>query len=205
MLRSWSSALLATAVLVGGALSAHTIAAQPASSVESVLEEYLYTGKLEAGEKALRDIVAGEPGNAEAKFALGGVVLVRAIERFGQALHRHGLQAPRNAFLPLFGLPVAVNQRPEPLTYDQFRAILARLVQDLDAAGGELARIGDAPMKLTVDLARIRLDLDGNGVADERERLSVIIQSLAQAARRRAIAVPGGEPHAEPRSVRRHP
>ena len=58
MRRSWSSALLAVVVFVCGALPAHTIAAQPASSVEGVLEEYLYSGKLEAGEKALRDIVS---------------------------------------------------------------------------------------------------------------------------------------------------
>ncbi len=60
----------------------------------------------------------------------------------------------------------------------------------------ELARVGDRPVKLTVDIARIRLDLDGNGVADEREKLSSMVTSLAWAARRRggsSTGTPGGE------------
>jgi hypothetical protein len=112
-------------------------------------------------------------------------------------MYRHGLQAPRDALIgsPLFSLPLPVNLNPEPLTYEALRAILARLVQDLDAAEAQLARVADVPVKLTVDIARIRLDLDGNGVADEREKLSSMVVSLAWAARRRGIAgpAPGAE------------
>jgi hypothetical protein len=166
-------------------------AAQPSSRVTSIVEEHLYAGTLDAGENALRALLASEPGNAEARFALGGVLMARAVERFGQSMYRHGLQTPRNAFLPFFSLPLAYNPRPEPLTYEGFRAILARLVADLDAAERELARVGDAPVKLHVDLARIRLDLDASGTADEREKLSAIVETLARAARRRNIATPG--------------
>ena len=193
MRRPLLSALLAVVVASGVTMSAQKAWAQPASRVESVLEEHFYTGSLETGEKALRDIVASEPANAEAKFALGGLVLVRGVERFGQSLYRHGLQAPRSMFMPLFGLPLPVNPRPEPLTYDQFRTILARLVQDLDAAEAELAGVGNTPFKLSVDLARIRLDLVGSGVAAERKPLSAIIDSLAQASRRRGIKVASGD------------
>ena len=122
----------------------------------------------------------------------GGVLLVRAVERFGQSMYRHGLQAPRNMFMPLFSLPLPVNPRPEQLTYERFREILAKLVTDLDGAEAELARVGEAPVKLTVDLARIRLDLDGNGVAEERERLSAVVVTLAQGARRRGLRTPAG-------------
>jgi len=172
-------------ILVACVLPAERLGAQPVSRAQAVIEEHLYAGTLEAGEKALRALVAEAPADAEAQFALGGVLLARAVERFGQSLYRHGLQAPREGAMPLFSLPLAFNPNPEPLTYDAFRAILARLVEDLDAAEAQLARVGDNPVKLTVDIARIRLDLDGNGVADEREKLSSMFFSVLSAARRR--------------------
>ena len=171
MRRRKAGGLCLVAIFLAGVLPAGRLDAQPASRAQTLIEEHLYAGTLDAGEKALRALVAEDPSNAEARFALGGVLLVRAVERFGQSMYRHGLQAPREigTILPLFGLPLPFNPAPEPMTYDAFRTILARLVQDLDVAEAELARVGDGPVKLTVDIARIRLDLDGNGVADERE------------------------------------
>jgi hypothetical protein len=180
------------AALLASLLTAGPVAAQPGSRVGAIVEQHLYAGTLEAGEQALRTVTADEPGNAEAQLALGGVLLVRAVERFGQSMYRHGLQAPRNSALPLFNLPLAFNPNPEPLTYDAFRAILARLVQDLDGVEAELKRVGDTPVKLTVDFARIRLDLDANGSAEVRESLSYMVASLAGAARRRGNLVDGG-------------
>jgi hypothetical protein len=184
--------LSAAAALLASLIFAGTLGAQPASRVGAVIEQHLYAGTLEAGEQALRTVMAEEPANAEAQFALGGVLMIRAVERFGQSMYRHGLQAPRDGALPLFSLPLAFNPNPEPLTYDTFRAILARLVQDLDAAEAELARVGDSPVKLNVDIARIRLDLDANGTPDVRESLSYMVASLAGAARRRGNLVDGG-------------
>ena len=192
MRRSKAGGLCLAAILLAGVLPAGRLDAQPASRAQTLIEEHLYAGTLDAGEKALRALVAEDPSNAEARFALGGVLLVRAVERFGQSMYRHGLHAPREIgmILPLFGLPLPHNPAPEPMTYDAFRTILGRLVQDLDFAEAELARVGDRPVKLSVDIARIRLDLDGNGVADEREKLSSLVVSLAWAARRRALSAP---------------
>lgn len=180
MRRGLAGGLCLAAVLLAGLPQAR---AQPASRVPAVVEEHLYAGTLEAGERALRSIVAEEPADAEARFALGSLLLVRAVERFGQSMYRHGLQAPRTALLPLFGLPLAFNASPDPLTYDAFRAILARLVRDLDAAEGELARVPEGPVSLSVDIARIRLDLNGDGIGDPNESLSAMIGGLSALAR----------------------
>lgn len=192
MRRIRACGLFVAAILLAGVLPAGRLEAQEASRARAIVEEHLYQGTLEAGEKALRALVADAPGDAEARFALGGVLLARAIERFGQSMHRHGLEAPRDALIgsPLFTLPLPVNLNPEPISYETLRTILARLVQDLDTAEAELARVGDNPVKLTVDIARIRLDLDGNGLADEREKLSSMVASLVWAARQRGIAAP---------------
>jgi hypothetical protein len=193
MRRSRAGGLCLAAILLAGLLPAGNVSAQPASRAQALIEEHLYAGTLEAGEKALRTLVADAPADADARFALGGVLVVRAVERFGQSMFRHGLKAPSDGMLPLFSLPLAYNPNPQPLTYDGFRAILARLVQDLDAAQAELSGVAEGPVKLSVDIARIRLDLDGSGVADEREKLSSMVQSLAWAARRRALGAAGGE------------
>jgi hypothetical protein len=192
MRRSRAGGLCLSAILLASVLSAGSLAAQPVSRAQALIEEHLYAGTLEAGERALRTLVADTPADAAAHFALGGVLLVRAVERFGQNMYRHGLQAPRGSVMPLFSLPLAFNPSPEPLTYAGFRAILAQLVQDLDAAQAALARAGEGPVKLSVDIARIRLDLDGSGVADDRERLSSMIMSLASTARRRAPGAGAG-------------
>jgi hypothetical protein len=186
-------ALYAAVVLILTALQVSPAGAQQTSRAVAVLEEHLYGGNLAAGEQGLRTILAGQPQDAEARFALGGVLLVRAVERLGQNLYRHGLQTPRTMFLPLFSLPVPVNPRPEALTYERLREIFAQLVRDLDAAETELARVEAADVKLPVDLARITLDLNGDGVANDREKLPVIIESLAQGARRRGIKTATGD------------
>ncbi len=195
MRRSRACGLFVAALLLAGVLPVRGLEAQQVSRAQALIEEHLYGGTLETGEKALRALVASAPSDAEAHFALGGVLLARAMERFGQSLYRHGMQPPRDPMLgpQLFSFPLAFNPSPEPLTYDALRAILARLVQDLDAAEAQLARVGDSPVKLKVDIARIRLDLDANGVADEREKLSSLIASLASAARRRDSSPPAAE------------
>jgi hypothetical protein len=190
--------LLIAAAWIGAALIVTTLPAtkthaQQPSRVTAALEQHLYAGKLADGEQALRRILAEQPGDAEAQFALGGVMLARAVERFGQGLYRHGLQAPRTMLLPLFDLPVPVNPRPQPLSYEQLRELFAQLVLDLDAAEAELARVTQDDVKLKVDLARIRLDLDGNGIGEDREKLSAIISTLAEGARRRGMRAPSGD------------
>jgi len=190
MRRTLLSGLLVAIIAAGVLVQSRAAVAQLPSRVAAVLDEHLYAGRLDAGERALRAILAAEPGNGEAQFALGGVLLLRAVERFGQSLYRHGLQAPRNGFLPLFGLPLAFNPNPEALTYDGFRMMFTVLVRDLDAADAELARVGESPVKLSVDLARIRLDLDANGVADARETLTALIGGLALAPQPRGTAPP---------------
>src|SRR5262245_48714557 len=120
MRRSRACGLCLVVLLLAGLLPAGGLTAQPVSRTQGLIEEQLYAGTLEAGEKALRALVAEAPADAEAHFALGGMLLVRAVERFGQSMYRHGLQAPREAGMPLFSLPVRYNASPEPLTYEAF-------------------------------------------------------------------------------------
>ena len=70
------------------------------------------------------------PDNDEARFALGAVQFLQAIENLGQAFHRYGLNSgeielPGLAGLPFFRLPVPPNPNPEKIDYEALRSVLA--------------------------------------------------------------------------------
>jgi hypothetical protein len=154
-----------------------------AQDAPALVARHLYAGSLGEGEAELAALVRRQPQSGGARFGLGGIRFVRAIERLGQGLHRHGLQAPRTMMLPILRLPVPVNPNPAPLSYAGFRAILERFAADLAQAEAALAEVGPLEAKLTLDLARVRLDLDGDGSAREDERLWSILGVIAPQSR----------------------
>jgi hypothetical protein len=149
-------------------LTAH---AQDAAALTST---HLYAGTVAQGETELAALVAREPGSSEARFGLGGVRFVRAVERLGQSMYRHGLEAPRTFMVPMLRLPVPRNPNPAPLTYEGFRSILQQFADDLAQAEATLAPL-NTDVKLPIDLARVHLDLDGDGKVTDGERLWSIL------------------------------
>jgi hypothetical protein len=139
----------------------------------------LAAGQLQAGITAQGP--AADSDDKEALAARGSLRFLSAIEHLAQALYRHGLETTSGGpmmNLPVLRIPVAPNPHPEPLDYAGFRAILERLVSDLDAAEADLAGVGDAEVKLPVDLATVRLDLNGDGTSDANESLGAMMLAL---------------------------
>src|SRR6266436_1206932 len=63
--------------------------------------KHFYDGKAAEGVKELGKHLSAKPDDDQARFALGGLQLLRAFERFGTALHRHGLRTgDAKSFLP---------------------------------------------------------------------------------------------------------
>jgi hypothetical protein len=127
-----------------------------------VVERYLHSGELAAGESALEARLATAPEDDEARFGLGIIQVVRGVERLGQALHKYGVKS-ENTHVPFLRLPVPKNAAPAPITYAIFRGILDDFRRDLATAEATLARITDDQVKLPLRLAPIRLDLTGSG------------------------------------------
>ncbi len=156
-----------------------------AGEANDLLVRHLYAGSIAEGGRELGALAqSGDPaGAAEAQAARGMLAFVAAVERLGQALHRHGLETPQSRMmtLPILRLPVPPNPAPEKLDYPMFSAILQNLVADLTAAEASLAAAGGNDVKLTVDLLQIRLDLDGDGKAGNHETLGAMMQALSQA------------------------
>jgi hypothetical protein len=164
--------LLSLALLLAPSLGRALPAAADAT------RRHLYAGTLAAGMTELDQRVAADAADKEARFGLGMLQFVRAVEHLGQGLYRHGLQPPHAVSVPLLRLPVPVNPIPEPLTYGDFRAILQAFADDLAAAEATLAAVGDNDVALVVDLMQVRLDMRADGHPGDDETLARIMAGL---------------------------
>jgi hypothetical protein len=154
-----------------------------------VAERYLIEGQLGEGQRAISSILAEHPGDAEARFALGAIQFVRAVERLCHSLHRYGLRTGvvGNA-VPFARLPVPANREPDPIRYADLRAIMQAWNDDLARAEATLARVEDPAVKLPLHFGLIRLDLDGDGKAGPDESLWKLYAQFNMAARDQATA-----------------
>ena len=153
-------------------------AAGRAGEAADITAGALYSGKLQSGLDQLAPLAASDQ---EAKLGTGLIRVVGAVEGLAQALYRHGFTAPDGG--PMMGRPLAMpvppNPDPEPLTYDKFRAVLADFVDALDAAGPILIEAGESgDYVIPIEPLKIRLDIDGDGVASEAESVGVVLSTI---------------------------
>jgi hypothetical protein len=81
--------------------------------------------------------------------------------------------------LPVLRMPVEPNPNPEPLDYQKYRAILQTLFDDLNKADGFLAEGAKGEVKLPVDLLKARMDINGDGKAEDKETLGFILNAVS--------------------------
>ncbi len=167
MARFSFTALAASAVALLGLAAAPALADDAARTLAA---HHLAAGTLADGDAALSTLLAADPTNDDARFGLGVIRFVDAVENLSQGLYRYGLEAPDTIALPIVRLPVPVNPNPEPVTYAAFRELLVGFVADLAKAEETLAGITSDEARLPLDLLEIRYDVDGDGVINGDER-----------------------------------
>lgn len=149
------------------------------------LPELLYAGTA----KDQRALFAAdcEAGAADACFGTGLIDVVTAAEDLAGALYRHGATAPDMAAAAmLLGIPEGVEggappDSAEPITYEKLRAILDEFVTSLDTARQSFLLAGEGDdYVITIDPLRVRLDLNGDGVADEAETLAALLGDMIE-------------------------
>jgi hypothetical protein len=153
-------------------------------------ERFLLDGRLVEGITALEARLATHPDDDQARFGLGVTQFLRAVERLGQSLHRHGALGPDNRLarmVPFLRLPVPPNPDPAEVSYADSRTMLAAFLVDLAAAEKTLAGIRSAEVSLPLPFGRVRLDLDGDGKAGEPEALWRMQAALAGPPRPRYV------------------
>lgn len=150
-------------MIPGGSLPRPAVPARPDAPP---VERFLHAGELAKGEQALELALAADPADDQARFSLGVVRFVRAVERLAQSLHEYGMKPADD--VPFLRLPVPHNPAPNRISHPVFRRILDDFGRDLALAEGTLAGVKDARVKLPLRLAAVRLDLDGDGEATDR-------------------------------------
>ena len=160
------------AVLMGVSAAA---LCQAAEDVSPKLGEYLQQGQLADAEKYLRDQLTADPQHGQARFALGVVQVLSAIEHLGQEQYQYGAMNGAVSNLPVFRLPIPINPHPEEVTYTQVRQVFSHLQTRMLAAEATLAKVDlKREVKLPIDLMAIRLDLNGDGKADDKESFATL-------------------------------
>jgi hypothetical protein len=170
---------LSVALLLAFTCAVPTIGAEPQ------VETYLKQGQLAQGEKDLERHLQEHPEDVQARFGLGSLQFLQAIEHLGQGLHKYGalgVESRVARVLPLVRLPVPTNPQPARITYADFRALLERLVSDLGKAEQTLQSVNDPEVKLPLHFGLIRLDLNNDGKADDDEALWRIYTALNRGA-----------------------
>jgi hypothetical protein len=160
------------AVFLSLSSSAH--AGEAADQTRQILE----SGKLVEGEKIIAAKLAKTPSDNELRFGLGLIRFARSIERYAQSQYKYGLRPPKNSQIPFLRFPVPENPNPEALTYEAQRDVFKTLLADLEQVDLTLSSIGDAPVKIKLNLSNIKFDLTNDGKADEHGRLASILSSL---------------------------
>ena len=170
-------------VLLIVALFQLLIAGAHADTIDDAFQKHFRAGTYADGAAELEGYSGIDPARAGA--ARGALQSILAFEQLGQELYRYGLAPPQSRgmmMLPVLRFPVPENPKPEKIDYQALRGIFETLVTDLDAAESSLAKLGDAYIKLPVDLAALRIDFDADGKTGEQETLAGILSRLATGA-----------------------
>lgn len=154
-------------------------AALAAETKTPLVEPYLIAGNLAEGEKQVRARLKEQPQDDEARFSLGVVQFLRAVERLSQNLYRYGLRDVGQGLpIPILRLPIPTNPEPDKLSYAAMRQIAQTLIDDLAATSATLDAIRAVDIKLPLHFGRIRLDLNGDSHIDTEETLWRIFARL---------------------------
>lgn len=148
----------------------------PTESVpSSLVEQFLTEGRFAEGELALKSMLDANPNDDEARFGLGMLQLVRAVEDLGKALYGYGALSG-STLSPLLKLSVPRNRSPSPITYHDLGQVLDTFEFGLCKAESTLAQIHQDDVKLNLRLAKIFFDFTGTGI--DQTALTTLLSSL---------------------------
>lgn len=130
-----------------------------------LVEKYLLDGRLKEGEVALVAHLKEHVSDDQARFGLGVLQFLRAVECLGQSFTRYGVRTYRNHgfVLPFLRLPAATNENCKKIDYFKLRQIVETFQKQLLQAEVTLSPISDADVKLPLHFGMIKLDLNGTG------------------------------------------
>lgn len=135
----------------------------PAWGAAPDVDALLSSGKFDEGAAALEAHLKAEPQDDAARFGLGAIQFVGAVQKLGQKLAVYG---PRPRF-DFSGRPAIadVPAPAEPLTYPTLRKINQEWLDDLARIEATLTKITSEDVKLPLHVGRVAMNL---GTAETR-------------------------------------
>ncbi|MDT3380968.1 hypothetical protein RNI52_26815 [Labrys neptuniae] len=183
--------LLTWAMAAAMTVAVSFVPAKADNTASALFQSYLGKGRISEADEQMLALATKASGNADARLGLGMVRTARALEHLSQALYKYGFatEMPAMRLIGLSGTVFSTNPDPQPITYRDFRDILATFLADLEKADQTLAEVGDSPAKLTVDLSVTRFDWNGDGTIDERDHIGAAISDLDDAGKPKPFIV----------------
>jgi hypothetical protein len=145
---------------------------------ELIFAHYTGEGDLAGCTAALEERLTRVPDDEATRFALGMSQFLQAVEGLTQSQFQYGLMHHAD-FRPLVGvLPIEWNENPEPISYDDARQIVREFHDRLATVEETLGAIDTTDVLLQVHFGRIKLDINGDGVASEGERFYQLFRAV---------------------------
>lgn len=161
-----TAAAAAALLLVAGSARAAAGPDDDAAAIQAAFEN----GTLAQGQQALEAAPAAD--GPSRRYALGIVQFLRAGEKLGQSWRHFGLAATRlTASIPFLRLPVGPVDPATvaPISYEEFRAVFATFVADVQVAEATFASLPDDPGKVRLRPGLVHLDYAGHGKPADTE------------------------------------
>lgn len=151
------------------------VASGTSNQSPSLAESYLHQGKFAEGETALLLALDTSPEDDSARFGLGVIQFLRAVENFGQSLYEYGAMS-ENSSMMFLRLPVPKNDDPSTISYRALGRVLDAFATDLNRAEVTLASIKDDNVKMSLRLSEIQFDF--TRVGKERTTLIELLKAM---------------------------
>ena len=123
-------------------------------------EQAMHTGRLADSERVLLLLLDANHNDDRARYQLGIVQFLRAVESLGKAMYEYGAVS-ENATQPFLRLPVPRNPEPSTISYRALGRVLDLFACELARAEATLAKVTDDDVFVPLRLAPIRFDFGG--------------------------------------------
>ena len=153
------------------------------ASADEKLDKFLYDAKYTDGIEYFTKEIKNKSEN-EKVFALAILQFIKGIENLSQDLYKCGLDSSKGKDfdLPFLRLPVPENSKPQKITSSDFKNMIDRFYTSMSDVDKTLDLINDKDFKTKIDLAKIRIDANGDGIINKDEFFHVIYTSYNPAA-----------------------
>lgn len=161
--------LIYTSLLLSASLFATQASAADSASLQSLLEQ----GKIE---QAIENHTK-TPSN-QSTFTKALCQLSASMEKFQQGLYKYGFEVTsRTAGIQSAG-PLPHNPKPESVNYQKIRTLIETFHEDLHAIEKTVTNLGEDEFHLSLDLTKVRFDVDNDGKRTARESSMALLLSI---------------------------